>query len=159
MINIFKIADIFQKTAEKKSFDFDWGDVEDAIEHYNHSVDKDLNKDDFDFGDVEGVGLEELDQYDDVGSWCQWEEGELKDLDEEELYDELVGYRGSGWTSRARDMIENKTCKPIVVVKGKETTCIGDGRGRVSLATGMGWERVPVMIMTEKGYEDDSDFQ
>jgi len=74
----------------------------------------------------------------------------LKDLSPEELEDELVYFRGRSWAKRALEWVRKGTVPPIVIVVLPEATGVGDGRGRVTVALGLGWQTIPTVIATEK---------
>jgi hypothetical protein len=131
-------------------------DMEDALEHMadytGESPDeyRDLSVNDFVVTN-KIMTMDELSQYDDFGSWPEWQEGELAEMDEEERMSEIDSFRGSSWANRAKQWIQTGRWPTIVVVElDNGYTAIGDGRGRVSLALGLGVETLPVSFMKEK---------
>lgn len=93
------------------------------------------------------VPVSEVLAYDDYSAWGEWEPGELAELDEAELRDALTGFRGSAWADRVLKWQEEGI--PAVVVFPAEGV-IGDGRGRLSFAVGMGIPEVPVVWLRPK---------
>lgn len=92
--------------------------------------------------------IDEILSWDDYGSWGQWEPGELRGLSRDELSDELTKFRGSEWADRAMEWLE-EGIPAVVVAQSRDASAIADGRGRVSLAVGLGIQRLPVIILRE----------
>lgn len=91
--------------------------------------------------------LSEILNYDDYGSWGQWEKGELKNLDKTELTGELTHFRGKKWAELAKTWIKDNSLISSIVIF-PELGLIGDGRGRVSFAVGMKLKTLPVILLT-----------
>lgn len=90
-----------------------------------------------------------VNNYDDVGSWSEWQPGELSALDENELISTISSFRGAGWARRAVDWVHGNM-PPIVLVETKDAgNIIGDGRGRVSLAIGLNLDSLPAIVLKE----------
>jgi hypothetical protein len=98
-------------------------DLKDALEHVSQLEGRELQLDQFDVSDVVMLPVEDLWNYDDL----------------------------SGWLERAVKWICEGSMPPIVIVQARHSECIGDGRGRVSLAVALGWKKVPVVFMRERG--------
>ena len=124
----------------------------DAFEHLSDFLPEEANEQitDFRFSQPEIVSLEVLEGYDDFGSWPEWGQGELLELDDEEVDAELEYFRGDEWAKRAWKWLESGTFPPVIVADLPEVTTIADGRGRISVAIGMDWTEVPVIWMTRK---------
>lgn len=84
--------------------------------------------------------------YDDYSSWGEFEKGELKDLSDKELLKVLTSYRGKNWAEKALTWIKEEKFSPIVIFS--KLGIIGDGRGRVSIAVGMDWKKIPVIFLS-----------
>ena len=152
---ILEAQALTMKSWQMISSNYNWNDVDDALEAAGMGLEpeRELNRDDFSF-EEKTVKIENLYYYDDIDAWAEWGEGELLELDEDELSDELKGFRQYGEQEREAtimDWVRTGTCPPIVIVETKERTEIGDGRGRVSIALGMGWEKIPAIFAREKG--------
>lgn len=131
-------------------------DMEDALDHMSDFTSDDyenrqeLNVQDFSIIN-KVVDIEEIESYDDLSSWAEWSFGELVDMDEEERKDTIDSFRGSSWARMADNWIKTGNWPTIVIVELKDGyTAIGDGRGRVSLAYGLGLEKLPVTFMKQK---------
>lgn len=94
------------------------------------------------------LSLKEILTYDDYSSWGQWNKNELINLSESELFDELLSYRGKKWAERVLFWLKNKSIPPIVIFS--DIPLIGDGRGRVSLAVGMGINKLQTLLLESK---------
>ena len=100
----------------------------------------------------ERVGLRDLPA--DLNSWAEWEPGELAALQPADRRQLLEAFRGPGWIDRAEQWIAAGDVPTVVVVSLPDQhpewsgstvfTDLADGRGRVSVALGMGWPTVPV---------------
>jgi len=130
-----------------QTFEFN---INDSLEHASQIFDKDFNKEDFDYKHYPDFFVKDLYNYDNINSWAEWKKGELSELDEEELKQEVANFR-----PKVLDWIENKTCPPIIIIDDGDTI-IGDGRGRVSLAVGLNWDKIPVIIATSKNKKSNS---
>lgn len=96
------------------------------------------------------TSLEEILNWDDYGSWGDFRLGELKDLSEEELVQELNSFR-PGFATQALQWIKSGKFPPIILVDSKNAgTMIGDGRGRVNLAVGLDFNSFPVITLKEE---------
>jgi hypothetical protein len=84
--------------------------------------------------------------YDDYSSWGEFEKGELKDLSDKELLKVLISYRGKKWAEKASNWIKEEKFSPIVIFP--KLGIIGDGRGRISIAVGMDWKKIPVIFLS-----------
>lgn len=123
--------------------------LEDAMQHASMQVDRDLELSDFSMSKPRVYKAKDLAKFDDLSSWAEFDEGEFVDLSKEEQWDELNSYRGSGFANAAMEWIDKGEVPTIVIVKTKEDTMIGDGRGRTSVALGARL-KVPAVILTEK---------
>lgn len=126
-------------------------DIEDAIDHLEGVLDiRDsvLSIDLFDIKNVPNFDYSQTE--DDFGSWAEWDDGELEDLDEEELMDELIGFRGRSFAQQAMKWIKTDKWPPIVVVDTDIFYEICDGRGRTSVAIGIGKKTLPATIISLK---------
>lgn len=126
-------------------------DLEDSLEHASIMFDKNFVKDDFDYKYEPNVSIEDLYMFDDIDAWAEWEPGELKNMDNEELENEVKNFR-----PKATEWIKNKTCPPIIIIDSNEGVVIGDGRGRVSIAIGLDWDTIPVIFAYEKNKKANS---
>lgn len=86
----------------------------------------------------------------DFGSWPQFDEGELLELSDVELQEELVAFRGEDFADLAWRWMTSGKWPPIVVVEHDDVWWIGDGRGRVSVAIGLGMEHLPAIVLSSK---------
>lgn len=136
-----------EKTAQNKE-----QDIKDAVEHSLGMVDG------FWSGTIcyniepeRKMTLEEILDWDDYSSWGEFDNGEL--LKEEDLEGRLDDFR-PGWGRNAMEWLRTGNIPPIVLVRfededGRKNVCIGDGRGRVSLAVGLNLRQLPVIVMRE----------
>jgi hypothetical protein len=145
--------------------EIDKDDLNDAIEHANQIMDDNLsdNLSGWEVDSVRWMLPEEVAGYEDGSGWIDFSLGELKDLTKEELYSALKSFR-STWTPDIIDALfnweEKKILKPIIIFElnereGYPQFILGDGRGRVNLATGLDIE-VPVVFLREKKSEEES---
>lgn len=138
--------------------------IEDAIQHACFSYDREdlfrIKYEDilsiFSISDIKSVPIEDIGRYDDFSSWAnEWEKSELAHLTDEEKKSEIKSFRSGRFSVDALDWIKNCEVPPIIIVEvydfAEESlfSCIGDGRGRVNIAIGMGWESLPVIFLTE----------
>ena len=93
------------------------------------------------------VPVAELYNYDDIDSWAEWDDGELADLSPSELLDELSRYRNAAWAANAIRWYIHNDFPAVVVIEDDVYDGIGDGRGRISLAIGLGITQLPVIFM------------
>lgn len=129
------------------SFAVDARDVADAKEYMNETY------------DAEGpwqeqqrvmLPLDEILDWDDYTSWGEWDPGELGQLTTSELEDEFAHFRGKPWSARALRWLERGNVPAIVLAEARDgTRAIADGRGRVSLAVGLGFRSLPAIIIIE----------
>ena len=146
---ILRFAFVFEKIATKNNEI----DIEDAFNHLRISTglpnqeDFPLALNMFDLTFDENFNLHETD--DDFGSWPEWELDELKDLSEEELHSELSYFRGKNWANRAMKWRADGY-PPIIIIKAGNFNEISDGRGRTSMALGLGLMELPAIILTLK---------
>lgn len=94
------------------------------------------------------MSIKDILGWDDYSAWGQWQHNELKELDEQSLKQELDNFRGSSWAASALEWLRSGF-PPIVLVYSAIGEVIGDGRGRVSLAVGLGLESLPVIVLNE----------
>lgn len=125
-------------------------DLEDALDHASDFSDGPLSFADFQATRPSLMPIRKLYHYDDVSAWAEWSAGELRDLDEEERFDELVHFRGERWAKMAERWKKPADMSPIVIIETASMSFIGDGRGRVSYAIGMGWREVPAVVLSER---------
>ena len=127
-------------------------DVQDALEHLETSTSwgtgEVLTPKDFDISEVKNLRVDDLPG--DLSSWTEWGEGELEEMDEDELESEFMYFRGKRWAQRALEWVRKGTVPPIVIIEANDFHGVGDGRGRVGVALGMGWSQIPGVIMKEK---------
>ena len=125
-------------------------DIKDAI---NHAI----MQEDYTFTgtacyDVVGqdnFSISEIMNWDDYSSWGEWDEGELRDQSNEEMYEEVSSFRGSAWADRAFNWLKIGF-PPIILVETLDAGMfVGDGRGRLSFANGLGIKELPVMLLKE----------
>lgn len=121
-------------------------DIADALDHMQDLSEAPLRLKDFEVVGPVATPIGELDQYDDIAPWAPWDRGELIRMAAEERRAELEGFRGTEWAARASRWT-SQTVPPIIVVDSPEIVGIGDGRGRVSYAIGMGWKTIPVVFL------------
>lgn len=125
-------------------------DLVDALDHVQDLVDRPLSLSDFAQSPVKAVPIDDLWEYDDLSSWPEWQPRDLIYLDADERFDELVSFRGEAWAMRAARWTP-VNMPPIVLVETREGyAAIGDGRGRVSYAIGMGFAKVPAVVLRER---------
>jgi hypothetical protein len=123
-------------------------DVADAIEHLEEYFElpaQFIEPEMFEFHD--DSDFDYLTTKDDFSSWPEWSEGELQGLGEEELRGELEGFRGTGFADAVFEWLEMEEWPPIVVIKSPYFYEIADGRGRVSVAIGLGIDTLPATVL------------
>jgi hypothetical protein len=122
-------------------------DIKDAVQHAILQEDSTFTgKACYKIIEQKEISLKEILNWDDYSSWGDFSLGELKDLNEEEFTKELNSFRpGFG------DLVKKwKNIPPIILVDTLEAgSMIGDGRGRVNLAVGLGLARLPVIVVKE----------
>jgi len=125
-------------------------DVADALEHVLESVvGLDEWPKDACFTEQRGVmSMRKILNYDDYGAWGEWRYGELRGLDRNALLDEFTSFRGRVWAETAASWLTgdkfHENIPAIAIFDSRYGTAIGDGRGRVSLAVGLGLSRLYV---------------
>lgn len=92
---------------------------------------------------------EQIEQYDDIDGWIEWEKGELEDLSPEEIQNEAKRLRGE----YVLDWLESGKWPPIVIIDSEKYRFSGlaDERGRFSIAYGLNIPQIPVALLTDKG--------
>jgi hypothetical protein len=127
-------------------------DLSDAMEYVVESYpETDIDPAAFSASPSELVPVDSLWEYDDVSSWLDMEEGELSGMSREDLVQTLAHFRGVEWARLAMYWLDGKSAfPPIVIIDGPNVSAVGDGRGRVNLAIGMGWDEIPAVFMRPK---------
>lgn len=128
------------------------GDLQDALDHAGEQGDvlEQLRLEDFAVSPVRALRLQDAYRFDDVGAWAEWQKGELAAESPTDRRHAVTSFRGKDWAARALTWTP-KTMPPIVIVERADgTTVIGDGRGRVSYAIGMGWLAIPAVFLKER---------
>lgn len=121
-------------------------DLHDALDHAYEGEAPPLES--FSVSRVDLLRLADVYHFDDVGAWAEWSKGELRN--EEDLLEALTPFRGAAWATKAISW-EPATMPPIVIVERADGfTCVGDGRGRVSYALGVGWSALPAVFLKER---------
>jgi len=123
-------------------------DLEDALEHLSDMVGRTLKLSDFHVSPLRDMQIKDLPA--DLSSWVDFSKGELANLTEDARFDALKSFRDKDFASRALPWIAAGTVPPIVIVDTADGVDLGDGRGRVNVAFGMGWDTVPVVVLKEK---------
>lgn len=125
-------------------------DIADALDHASDFVEH-LRLDDFTIAEPKIYGWDALWYYDDMSGWLEWEQDELTELSRDELISELEGFRGGDFAQRATRWIDDPdSMPPVIIISTDEYTEIADGRGRVSVALGLGWKGVPAVLLTNR---------
>lgn len=126
-------------------------DVESAIEHVSQDSNWPEKEEPCLIEKLGTWTLEKILRHDDYSSWGEWASGELRGLDEDELRSELQHFRGSGWAQMAMEWLRDDSIPAIVIVDSKKYrfTTIGDGRGRTSLAVGLGLKKLFVVELQD----------
>lgn len=142
-------------------------DLSDAFDHISQEFEisedayleslVDLAVDDY---DMRSAYIDPQDITEDWSGLTNWSHGDLADILEEEGLDELVeeflSFRDSPyWERHVRGWVESgriPDTNPLVVFDFYQEGeyALGDGRGRGALAFGMGWRKVPAVILTPK---------
>lgn len=124
---------------------------DDLLAAVDHATDGEGALSDFHVSDVERLPLKRLYEFDDIGAWAEWAPGELKAMRARERHEALVHYRGEDFAVLAETWTE-KTVPPVAIVifppDSDLASGVGDGRGRISVAIGMGWKTMPVVFLT-----------
>ena len=93
---------------------------------------------------------------DDLSAWSEWSEGELLELSEEDRENEIAGFRGKNWFEIATKWLQDEF-PHIVIINTGNFYEISDGRGRVSLAIGLGIKSLPAIVMSLKNPNNIND--
>jgi hypothetical protein len=133
-----------------KTVDINESDLSDALEHMSTAgeQERELQPEDFELSSVGQIRIQDIP--DDLSSWPEWRPGELLELSKSERLEVLKSFRGKRFADYASRWTPS-TMPPIVIVTlrdGEEG--VGDGRGRVSYAIGMGWKTVPAVHLVER---------
>lgn len=137
-----------------KANDIQEQDLLDALDHISDLIDRKLNINNLSISDIQFILTKDLKDYDDLSSWVEIQEAELRYSTEEERNNEILSFRGKDFLRRALVWINSCMINPIIIVQTNEFSCIADGRGRVNIAVGMGWEKVPAIFLREHNYEE-----
>lgn len=129
-------------------------DLLDALDHVSDVIGRKLNINNFNISDIGFLSVRDLENYDNLSSWVEIEEDELRYATKEERGREILSFRGKDFLRKALVWIDSCAINPIIIIQTNEFSCIGDGRGRVNIAVGMGWEKIPVVFLREHGYEE-----
>lgn len=123
-------------------------DLEDAISHADIYGDQGWTVSDFDLKFLGFLSLNDLRQYDDIDSWL--------DLLPEDNKEELDSFRGSQWAERAKKWLDEEKIPPVIIITAPIVseyelhTQIGDGRGRINLASLFNIDKIPTYHMIWK---------
>lgn len=94
--------------------------------------------------------LSELSRWDDFSSWVEFDRGELVGASHEDAHATLAPYRGPAWATRALRWVQHPDkIPPIVLVDGSAGRCVGDGRGRINVATAFNIPALEAIILNE----------
>lgn len=157
-IQILALSKQFLKFAKPDPFRNMEHDIEEAIDYcsFNYiemndgkSLDE-IPTECFSIFKMEQFPTKNLYKYDDVDSWLDVKPGELKRKSKNELSIFLKNLRNNYAISWIRDGIP-----AIILVDFGKYAFIGDGRGRINFAIGMGFQTVPVVILTLKPEFED----
>lgn len=130
-------------------------DLRDALDHVEQGEDipQQFYPEQFEVSEIEAFPVKQLHDWMDYSSWGEWNNGELRDLLQKDgknaLFEELKRFRGEDWAFRAMGWLDNgiATIPTVILVETPSGyRDVGDGRGRISLAIGMGLETIPVAI-------------
>lgn len=151
-IQILALSKQFLKFAKPDPFRNVEHDIEESIDHVSDYLylkgQKDLKEIPFEWLNVQKVEnfpTRDLWNYEDVDSWLDAEKNELKLKSKNDRIRFLKLLRGNHAISWIQDGIP-----AIVLVDFVGNRFVGDGRGRINFAVGMGFETVPVVILTLK---------
>ena len=151
-IQILAFSKQFLKFAKLDPFRNMEHDIEEAIDHVSDFLylkdQKDLKEIPIEWLNiqkVENFPIRDLWDYEDINSWLDTEKNELKLKSKNDRIRFLKLLRGSHAISWIQDGIP-----AIVLIDFAENRFVGDGRGRINFAVGMGFETVPVVILTLK---------
>lgn len=159
--SILVLSEHFQKSAKfKDPFRNSEHDIEEALDYCSDFFKiKDLTEErslinlPFEWLDIQKIPnfpTKDLYNYDDINAWLEVEPGKLRRKSKSELFLFLKRIRNSHATFWLEDGIP-----AIILVDFAGDRHIGDGRGRTNFAIGMGFQTVPVVILSLKPeYED-----
>lgn len=148
-------ADDGKTSKSKDPYRNEQKDKHDALLHFFETIDNGEIDPAIKFDESRGImPLKNILDWDDYSSWGDFTTDELKDLEPKELLETLAHFRGSDWANKAITWLSD-SIPAIVLVEGKDSRghtirTIGDGRGRVNLAIGLGIKNLPVLILREK---------
>ena len=150
---LHKYVDNFYKLSSNISTN-----ISDAIQHFKISVDIPddftISTDMFDISYNPSFNFRNTN--DDYGSWPEWSSGELLSMTQSDKNDEISIFRGKQWAKRAKQWLKDKF-PHIVIINAGNFYEISDGRGRVSLAIGLGLSSLPAIIMSLKNPNNITD--
>ena len=97
-------ADLLPKMKQLDSYRNAAHDIKEAKEHMRESYDREAV-----FTETRTeLPVEEILDWDDYGSWGQWQEDELRDLSRDELIDELANFRGRAVRAATDERTRNR---------------------------------------------------
>jgi hypothetical protein len=128
-------------------------DLLDAIDHASDFSNEPLSLEDFNLEFLGDLSVDDLRQYDDVDAWLDLRPDTFQGMSDEEKVAELGQFRGPKWGVMAAKWLKAGKIPPIVVITTPEMTQIGDGRGRVNVASGFGL-KVPTWHLVYKGMQE-----
>lgn len=159
--SLLALSEQFQKSAKfKDPFRNSEHDIEEALDYCsdffkikNLTEERSLINLPLEWLDIQKIPnfpTKDLYSYDDINSWIEVESGELRNLSGNDRKKFLKQLRNSHAVSWLEDGIP-----AIILVDFVGNRHIGDGRGRTNFAIGMGFQTVPVVILSLKPeYED-----
>lgn len=130
-------------------------DLLDALDHMSDFVAEVPVLSDFDILGPRMFQITELENFDDLSAWQEWDEDELRESTPEERREDIEHFRGADWAARASTWKRPEEVPPIVVIDSPEFVGIADGRGRVSYAIGMGWKSVPGVLLEKRAKPEE----
>jgi len=133
-------------------------DILDALDHMSDFEGKTLDISDFIISKEKEIPLSKIPA--DFSSWVEFDNGELVDMSESERFAALNKFRPGGFAHRAMSWISKGKVPPVILVELKDGYAdIGDGRGRITVAIGMGWKKVPVIKIKQKPDNEKIEFK
>lgn len=156
--NFFQLAERCGTTTamRKQAFAYDSDDMRDAFDHLNMQIEDDggelLTDENTDITYKSDMPVSEILSHSDYRSWGEFAKGSLLGLDREEFVDEVSGYRGEDWATRAWEWAEQGNLdNPVILYLGDKTMeQVADGQGRINIAVGLGWKTLPTVIIHDK---------
>lgn len=134
-------------------------DLEAAVEHASQWRNAVWTVKDFrviPMGTMTVKGIERYASGEDFSAWLEVDPQDFKGLSREERLEELQGFRAfEGWTKQIPKWLR-EDIPPVVVIEapvfeeGKLVKIVGDGRGRINMATVLGL-KLPVVVMRWRG--------